>query len=31
MGSDTFNKYYRDPTDPKTSDWAIFTIRVKSL
>jgi uncharacterized protein YjbI with pentapeptide repeats len=31
MGSDTFNKYYRDPNDPKTSDWAIFTIRVKSL
>ena len=30
-GSDTFKKYYRDPNDDKTNDWAIFTIRIKSL
>lgn len=30
-GSDTFNKYYQNPNDDATNDWAIFTIRVKSL
>lgn len=30
-GSDTFNTYYPNPNDDATNDWAIFTIRVKSL
>ncbi len=30
-GSDTFNAYYPDPNDVDTGDWAIFTIRIKSL
>jgi hypothetical protein len=29
--SDTFNSYYRNPNDAETADWAIFTIRIKSL
>jgi uncharacterized protein YjbI with pentapeptide repeats len=31
QGSETFNRYYRDPNDKNTGDWAIFTIRIKSL
>jgi hypothetical protein len=30
-GSETFGTYYRDPNDAETGDWAIFTIRIKSL